>query len=95
MKDQKRRAAEGQEEPPPAEEEKPPPAGAPARRKGAAEQKKPMKRGAHQIFTAAEATRMLCNGLFDLMKEHAQGFYGVEADCVDNDIHVWRVKIRR
>ena len=64
------------------------------RRKGQAEAKRTQKRGAHQIFSAAEATRMLCNELFDLMKEHAEGFYGVQADCVDYDIHAWRVQIR-
>ena len=55
--------------------------------------KGPQKQGAHQIFSAAEATRMLCNELFDLMKEQREGFTGVSADCVDFDIHAWRVAI--
>ena len=36
------------------------------------------KQGAHQIFSSAEATRMLCNELFDLMKEEREGFDGVK-----------------
>ena len=36
---------------------------------------------------------MLCNELFDLMKEEREGFEGVTADCVDLDIHVWRVRV--
>ena len=55
--------------------------------------KAPQKQGAHQIFTSAEATRMLCNELFDLMKEEREGFDGVSADCVDFNIHTWRVKV--
>ena len=55
--------------------------------------KGPQKQGAHQIFSAAEATRMICNELFDLMKEQREGFTGVSADCVDFDIHAWRVAI--
>ena len=52
------------------------------------------KRGAHQIFSSAEATRMLCNELFEMMKEEAEGFDGVSAQCIDSDIHLWRVQIR-
>jgi len=37
---------------------------------------------------------MLCNELFDLMKEEAEGFDGVSAQCVDLDIHRWRVQVR-
>ena len=51
------------------------------------------KQGAHQIFSSAEATRMLCNELFDLMKEEREGFDGVSADCIDFNIHKWRVAI--
>ena len=51
------------------------------------------KQGAHQIFSSAEATRMLCNELFDLMKEEREGFDGVSADCVDFNIHKWRVVV--
>ena len=56
-------------------------------------EKAPAKRGAHQIFTAHEATRILCNELFDLMKEKLEGFDGIDADCVDRDVHTWRVRI--
>ena len=55
--------------------------------------KVPQKQGAHQIFSSAEATRMLCNELFDMMKEEKEGFDGVSADCVECDIHTWRVKV--
>ena len=34
--------------------------------------KVPQKQGAHQIFSSAEATRMLCNELFDMMKEEKE-----------------------
>ena len=40
-----------------------------------------------------EATRILCNELFDLMKEKLEGFDGIDADCVDRDVHTWRVRI--
>ena len=56
-------------------------------------QRGPQKQGAHQIFSSAEATRMLCNELFDPMKEEREGFDGVVADCVDFNIHKWRVKV--
>ena len=36
---------------------------------------------------------MLCNELFDLMKEEREGFEGIAADCVDFDIHKWRVRV--
>ena len=62
-------------------------------RPGQKETKPPVKRGAHQIFSSAEATRMLCNELYELMKEEAEGFDGVSADCVDYNIHKWRVKV--
>ena len=55
--------------------------------------KGPQKQGAHQIFSSAEATRMLCNELFDMMKEEREGFDGVSADCVECDIHKWRVTV--
>ena len=89
MEDQKRRDALGEaaEEPPkPAEPAKP--------GKAKKEALRQQKRGAHQIFNPAEATRMLCNELFDMMKEEAEGFDGVSAQCVDLDIHLWRVQIR-
>ena len=91
LKDQKRRGDLGEpvapEEPPPAA--KPQPSG-----KSKKEAARQQKRGAHQIFSSAEATRMLCNELFDMMKEEAEGFGGVSAQCVDLDIHLWRVQVR-
>ena len=92
LKDQKRRGDLGEpvapEEPPPAA--KPQPSGGKSKKEAARQQ----KRGAHQIFSSAEATRMLCNELFDMMKEEAEGFGGVSAQCVDLDIHLWRVQVR-
>ena len=63
------------------------------KRTGDGKMKGPQKQGAHQIFNSAEATRMLCNELFDMMKEEREGFDGVSADCVECDIHTWRVKV--
>ena len=98
LKDQERRQLAG--EPAPAEAGAPEAApaeprsggdgGVKAPKKG---EKAPAKRGAHQIFTAHEATRILCNELFDLMKEKLEGFDGIDADCVDRDVHTWRVRI--
>jgi hypothetical protein len=52
------------------------------------------KRGAAaQIFSSAEATRILCNELSSLIREQAEGFAGINADCVDLDVHQWRVQI--
>lgn len=52
------------------------------------------KRGAAaQIFSATEATRILCNELSALIREKAEGFEGINADCVDLDVHHWRVEI--
>ena len=95
VKDQRRRKALESEEEETTTAEAPPPQPQHRRKAPADTKKNQQKRGAHQIFSAAEATRMLCNELFDLMKEHAEGFYGVAADCVDHDIHLWRVQIRR
>ena len=89
LKDQKRRGDLGEEETPVEPAAKLQPGG--KSKKDAVRQQ---KRGAHQIFSSAEATRMLCNELFDLMKEEAEGFDGVSAQCVDLDIHRWRVQVR-
>ena len=51
------------------------------------------KRGAHQIFSSREATRILCNELFELMKERHEGYDGIDADCVEHNIHQWRVVV--
>jgi hypothetical protein len=52
------------------------------------------KRGAAaQIFSSAEATRILCNELSSLIREQAEGFEGINADCVELDVHQWRVQI--
>ena len=64
-----------------------------SRLNGDAASKSGPKQGAHQIFKPAEATRMLCNELFDIMKEQQEGFNGVNADCVDHNIHIWRVQV--
>ncbi|KAL1504725.1 hypothetical protein AB1Y20_008503 [Prymnesium parvum] len=91
LKDQQRRCAANWEDTKVQDETKP--LAYQPRRMGSDMKKNHSPCGAHQIFTAAEATRMLCNELFDLMKEHAEGFYGVKAECIDNDIHIWRVAI--
>jgi len=68
--------------------------GAKRKRSGADGVKKgQQKQGAHQIFSCAEATRMLCNKLFDLMKEEQEGFDGMSANCVEYNIHQWRVQV--
>ena len=89
LKDQKRRGDLGEAEAPEEPAAKLQPGG--KSKKDAVRQQ---KRGAHQIFSSAEATRMLCNELFDLMKEEAEGFDGVSAQCIDLDIHRWRVQVR-
>lgn len=97
LKDQKRREALEQEnEAEKAREEKlktalPQPGRLHQKKSDKAQQQ---KRGAHQIFSSAEATRILCNELFEMMKEEAEGFDGVSAQCIDSDIHIWRVQIR-
>lgn len=54
-----------------------------------------LRRGVGQIFSASEATTILGNELFALMKEYEEGFDGLKAECVEDDIHTWSVRIRR